>query len=152
PSASGARVQLTPRVIRYTATSQHSDKYGSYTAINAFDGLTYTTWAESASGYGIGEGIMFTCATFGQDTISIEIWAGYHKSSSTYSNNGRPKDITVTVDGSAQSFTQSDRMSSQTITISGQAGKPFVEFGIYIDSVYKGKRWQDTCISEIQVH
>ncbi|MBR1821867.1 MAG: peptidoglycan-binding protein, partial [Clostridia bacterium] len=151
PNAQGAYVQLAPRVIRYDATSQHRDKYGSYTVANAFDGNTATTWAESGAGYGIGEGITFTVATFGRASFTLDIWAGYHKSKSTYYNNGRPRDITLTINGVAYRYTLEDVRASQSIVISDFGGGAFVDMGIYIESVYQGSRWQDTCICEIQV-
>lgn len=150
PDAQGAFVQLDPRIIRYDATSQHRDKYGSYPVDNAFDGNTATTWAESGSGYGIGEGLTFTVATYGRESFTLDIWSGYHKSKSTYYNNGRPRDITLSINGATVAYTLQDVRSSQSVTISGYGGAAFVEMGITIDSVYQGSRWQDTCICEIQ--
>ena len=151
PDAYGDYVEPATRIVRYSATSQHRDKYGSYTVDNAFDGRLDTTWAEDASGYGEGEGISFTVATFGRDSFILDLWAGYQKKSSIYYNNGRPKDILLTVDGHAFAYQLADTMSSQSFTIPNADGKLFMELGVTIQSVYPGKKWKDTCISEIQV-
>ena len=125
PDAYGDYVEPATRIVRYSATSQHRDKYG--------------------------EGISFTVATFGRDSFILDLWAGYQKKSSIYYNNGRPKDILLTVDGHAFAYQLADTMSSQSFTIPNADGKLFMELGVTIQSVYPGKKWKDTCISEIQV-
>lgn len=152
PYALGGTAQLSPCVITSSETSHHTEKHGTYPVANVFDGNTSTCWAEGASGYGIGEGISFTIATFGRSSITMKIYSGYHKSSERYRQNGRPKDTTISVDGIPQTHTFSDVMSPEEITIGGLDGRAFVTIGITIDSVYSGSKWSDTCISEIQVY
>lgn len=152
PNALGNLTQLSPRVISMGETSHHSEKHGTYTVSNVFDGNTATCWAEGASGYGIGEGITFTVATFGRSAITLNIYSGYHKSSKRYYQNGRPEDITLRVDGIPHSHTFADVMSPEAITIDGLEGRAFVTFGITIESAYSGSEWKDTCISEIEIY
>lgn len=152
PDAMGTYIQLAPQIVDYSETSHHTEKAGAYTVSNVFDGKTYTCWAEGASGYGIGEGISFTVATFGRSSITLNIYSGYHKSSQRYHQNGRPKNITLYVNGIPQTHTFTDVMVPEAITIHGIEGSPFVEFEITIDSVYNGSKWSDTCISEIEIY
>ena len=150
PDAAGRAASLTPQVIGYSATSEHRDKYGSYPVSAAFDGNTNTHWSESAPGYGIGEGITFTVATFGRTSFMLDIRAGNHRAKRNYNNNGRPKDITLIVDGVTSHYTLRDAMGIQSVEISGYGEKPFVEIGLFIESAYPGQKWQDTCICELQ--
>lgn len=152
PDARGSSLQPVVQVISYSETSHHTEKAGAYTVGNVFDGKTYTCWAEGVSGYGIGEGISFTVATFGRSSITLKIYSGYHKSSERYFQNGRPKEITLYVDGIPQTHMFSDAMSPEEIQIYGLEGHPFVELSISIESVYEGSKWKDTCISEIEVY
>lgn len=152
PNAVGRYVQPAPRAIRLGETSHHTEKAGSYPVANVFDGNASTCWAEGASGYGIGEAITFTVATFGRPSITLRIYSGYHKSSNRYHQNGRPRDITLRVDEYTLAHTFSDGMLPETIAVDGLAGRAFVEFTLVIDSVYKGSTWQDTCISEIELY
>ena len=151
PDATGAPARLSARVVVYSATSQHSDKYGSYSVDNAFDGRLDTTWCEDAAGYGEGEGISFTVATFGQTSLALDIFAGYQKKAAIYRNNGRPRDIQLTVDGKPYTYTLSDSMSAQSFILPNPSANPFMELDLTILSVYPGEKWQDTCICDIQV-
>ena len=151
PDATGAPARLSTRVVAYSATSQHSDKYGSYSVDNAFDGRLDTTWCEDAAGNGEGEGISFTVATFGQTSITLDIFAGYQKKAAIYRNNGRPRDIRLTVDGRDYDYTLSDSMSAQSFILPNASANPFMELDLTILSVYPGEKWKDTCICDIQV-
>ena len=152
PDVDGYSVRFDPLVISTGETSHHTERAGAYTVNNVFDGRTSTCWAEGVSGYGIGEGISFTVATFGRSSITLNIYSGYCKSSQRYYQNGRPKEITLYVDGVPLSYTFSDNMSPEAITIDNLNGEAFMTFELVIESVYKGNTWSDTCISEIEIH
>ena len=152
PDAMGNAAQLSPQMVTCGETSHHTERSGAYTAANVFDGKTYTCWAEGASGDGIGEGIFFTVATFGRSRITLNIYNGYHKSYQRYRQNGRPRDITLYVNGTPMEYTFSDEMVPEAIVIDGLDGRSFAEFRLTVDSVYRGSEWRDTCISEIEIY
>ena len=144
------------------ASSELEDKYGYYSADNAFDGNTNTTWAEGASGDGLRSSLTgsWSADEAGWVVEGLSINPGYQKSSTTFRNNNRPRSVTVEVRaGSFVSRTVASReavledaQTRQTIAFDSPVSlDDTVTVTVTINSVYGGKKYTDTCISEIDL-
>ncbi len=147
-----------------------------YSMGNIADNNPATAWVEGVNGYGIGEVLIVPCLDL---NMPVKIWAGYGKSASSFSNNSRPKVVRLAIiqaemDGATQYGTvyKNLHMVSQSIVvlkdINGYQNLPTPYFkpstyrdgenqldytyflGLEIIEVYKGDKWDDTCISEIR--
>jgi len=141
------------------------------------DGDTKTAWVEGAKDYGVGELIIVSCLDLKKP---LQIWSGYGKSPTIFTQNSRPKKIkTMIIRGDTPGRTQygtyyehlqvikqmdielKDINGFQSLTIpsytvskyddSNQNQMEYDYFlGIVIVDVYKGTKYSDTCISEIK--
>jgi hypothetical protein len=133
------------------------EKYGRYHPIRAFDGDPLTAWNEGAEGAGIGEKLDISFdETVTLDTIKI--MPGYFDQQWYYANN-RVKKLTIifhnldmTVDRVIYTVQIhfSDEMKEQEIRLEREINCKYIEFRI--DDVYKGNKYDDTCISEIKFY
>jgi hypothetical protein len=111
------------------------------------DGNHATAWAEGADGAGIGEWIKFGFDT-PKKIKAIKILAGYAKTETVYFNNNRVKQmIVIFSDGEAQIVNLTDSKDFQRILIDRDRPTQFVK--LEIRDVYRGRKFDDTCISEI---
>jgi hypothetical protein len=119
----------------------------AYKAENMTDGNIATAWAEGAEGAGIGEWIKFGFDT-PKKIKAIKILAGYAKTETVYFNNNRVKEMKVIFsDGEAQTANLTDSKDFQRILIDRDRPTQFVK--LEIRDVYHGRKFDDTCISEI---
>jgi hypothetical protein len=119
----------------------------AYKAENMTDGNNATAWAEGADGAGIGEWIKFGFDT-PKKIKAIKILAGYAKTETVYFNNNRVKEMKVIFsDGEAQTANLTDSKDFQRIVIDRDRPTQFVK--LEIRDVYRGRKFDDTCISEI---
>lgn len=154
---------------------EHKERVDAWTcmytpfAISDYD--TKTAWVEGAKDDGIGETVFVRL----DSSKPVLIWAGYGKSQGLFEANGRPKKIKVTVwagkkgeDPGAQweTFDASnikaiasheielvDKNNYQPLPLPKHSLKPddtFTLVSVTILSVYKGKKYPDTAISEIK--
>ncbi len=131
------------------ATSTLKDKYGIYPALNAYDGNLSTAWAEGASGFGYGESITFNFDYC--QVAELEIYAGYQKDTNRYTRNNRPSKIAVYLDGNyAGTYSLDDVEDVQTVVLDEAAYAS--ELTIEILDVYSGSKYDDTCISEVNIY
>ena len=142
----------------YSATSELTDQYGAYRVSNCFDRNTNTTWAEAASGDGIGSMISggWSVQSGSWQLTGVVIWAGYHKSSDVFYKNNRPHMVTLEVesDGAFQSFDVSlmDSQSCQYILFDRPLSlSSDARIWLTINSVYSGNKYTDTCISDMDL-
>lgn len=131
-----------------TATSELSERNMVHSAERICDGSLKNAWVEGASGQGIGEEITFIF----DDSYSfsgMKINAGYQKSKDLYYKNSRPQKIRITF---------SDH-SSITVKLKDHYGVQKIDFDhpvvsdqvtVAIESVYKGNKYADTVISELE--
>lgn len=131
-----------------------------YKALNAFDGDLNTCWAEGVDGNGVGESIIFNSSPHDNFNLEeIKIFPGYGKSEKLFYKNSRIKKMEIIL--YFQPNIKTIRTSKESITV---AFKDVPEFKIIpiqknlvsiikfkILEVYEGSKWQDTCISEIEV-
>jgi hypothetical protein len=119
----------------------------AYKAENMADGNIATAWAEGADGAGIGEWIKFGFDR-PKKIKAIKILAGYAKTETVYFNNNRVKEMKVIFsDGEAQTANLTDSKDFQRIVIARDRPTQFVK--LEIRDVYHGRKFDDTCISEI---
>ena len=141
------------------ASSYQRDQYGAYTPQNAFDGSLSTTWSEGASGIGPGE---YLSAGYSGDgsrwaVAGLAVWNGYQKSSDRYYKNARPRRVKLILISDAvgtivYDATLEDIMGAQYIILEYRV--PFLSWvnaTLMIEDVYTGSKYQDTCISEMDL-
>ena len=130
------------------ASSELSERGMTHSADRICDGSLNDAWVEGASGQGIGENVRFTF-----DDVycfsGMRINAGYQKTEDLYYKNSRPKKIKLTFsDGRSKSFKLKDYYGMQQIDFDEPIESDSVR--VTIVSVYKGKKYKDTVISEIE--
>ena len=121
-----------------------------YPAASAIDGNPATGWSEDISGYGEGEWIELTFdGTYLLSGMRIAI--GLQTDSDRYFNNSRPREILITFsDGTEILAEVEDRMGYQTISFDTPVASSNLKVTIF--SVYKGSKYADTLISEIELY
>lgn len=129
----------------YEDDSNHND----YDAYNVLDGNSKTAWNEGGVGSGAGEWIKLSADT-PQHVKGVRIKAGYAKSTKIYSQNSRPKKITLYLsDGNRKSVTLED-LYDEYQTIEFKEEHDLYDIMIYIDSVYEGTKYEDCCITDVE--
>ena len=136
----------------------------SYEASNLFDGDPSTTWAVGAKKFERFEKEteghfprMVGIKTIQQYPIErLAITNGYAKNNESWRNNARAKTITIMgcTEGSnladnLYSGTLSDTPEPQIINLS-KTGR-YDYYNLIIEDYYPGEKWDDVCISEIEV-
>lgn len=154
-----AFVKSFPYLDKITLDPQNDNSYEAY---NLFDKDPSTTWAVGAKKFE-----KFEKETEGHfpRMVSIStpdllerlvITNGYAKNNQSWRNNARVKNITIMgcTEGSnladnLYSGTLSDTAEPQTITLrkTGQ----YDYYNLIIEDYYPGEKWDDVCISEIEV-
>jgi len=146
------------RVVDYGSDTQLTDEYGTYYVSNCFDHNLNTCWAEGASGDGIGSVIWgrWRVNRGGWLLKGIAIWGGYHKSEDVYYKNNRPSGITVdiycdglkkTIDARLYDLPRCNLLFLDDYTAFDDETEVFVT----LNSVYPGNKYQDTCITDIDL-
>lgn len=154
PLSSAVPIGLTLLKPTSVAASSAIQSAGeSHPAEHAFDGNPKTAWNESVPGPGRGEWIEATYAT-PVAIRKIHMTTGYAERSQKFGDlfalNAHLKKVTVLVDGRAVRTANIDE-SQRDVTFDGlsESGKT-VRF--VADDVYEGTRWEDLCISEIEIY
>ena len=120
------------------------------------DGNLETSWQEGVDGDGLGESVMLD---FGRDVeiAGLELYLGNHRSDEWFYKNNVPQQIMVMCygaeDGTVESFTvekESHQRGATYVFLNRPVQARIV--AIFIDSVYKGNKYDDTCIAEIMVY
>jgi hypothetical protein len=129
----------------------------SYDAMNIADLDGSTAWVEGVKGDGIGESITITLNK-PTEVNQIGIIPGYAKSRQLYFANNRVAEVKITINNTDTitksledeyvSFSPYSPKAYQMIDL-GENNKPVKTIVITITKVYKGTKYDDTCISEI---
>ena len=115
----------------------------------AIDNDWSTCWAEGVPGFGKGEWIKVIWLTKEVSSF-VAILPGWAKNKVRYGNNPRPRDIELVFSsGFRQQAALEDRMQMQFVQIKNDQAAEWVK--IVIQSVYPGKKFEDTSISEIKI-
>ena len=155
----------------FASSELDEDKNDKYAAKNMVDGNPSTAWVEGKKGGGINEYIKFYCPPEESDMVDLYsaykikglgIINGYAKSENVFYKNNRVKKIRIEYkndifreenpydmkkQGSFE-FILEDKMEMQYLEFTGPIYMS--EMKITILEVYKGSKWNDTCISELQ--
>ncbi len=147
-----------------TATSQLSDyKEKSYSPTNLFDHDLQTAWVENAEGTGAGEVITLHLGSV-QPVLDVILYNGYLQSKELYDKNGKISKVTVdfgngktvSTDCYYEDFyeTVNDYFPAITSPSKISLDRPHLTdtITITIDSAVKGTHYNDTCVSEIELH
>jgi hypothetical protein len=125
--------------------------------LSLFDGIRETSWCEDAKGDGIGEWVEFELK---RDVEALDVQNGYNRSfthiegrdiDTFYEKNNRPKVIEiVSTDGKVRK--PLSLADDKELQFFDGVFLPKGTYKLFIRDVYKGTRWQDTCIGEIVFH
>lgn len=143
------KVQQRERNLKFEASSSLYDEPQKYPIANIFDNNLNTAWVKGKLGDGIGEWINVGFEP--ESTLSqIKIINGYAKSKEIYMANNRVKKVMLIFsDGKSQEFVLKDNiLDYQTIKLTKPIKTDSVR--ITIEEIYKGTKYNDTCISEIK--
>jgi len=135
-----------------TLVEDYSDIF-RYHPIKIDDGDSSTCWVEGVEGYGVGEFVEFEWDN-PRDLVALKILPGFAGSETLWSENARPKKITVQCFSGEESilkvsFTLEDIMKEQTFYLTNEVVYGCSRLRITIDEVYPGEKYDDTCISEV---
>jgi len=141
----------------YTSSSSTHKPRLKYHDIKVCDGEKETSWVEGKKGSGIGEYIIIETRV-NEKLNAIGIMNGYNKNAYLYFANNRIAALKIYINGKyfkrakLQDYfsTQSDMnpRAFQYIDLSSYKEK-IKKIKLVIDKVYKGSKFDDTCISEI---
>ncbi|MBO6159517.1 MAG: zinc-ribbon domain-containing protein [Firmicutes bacterium] len=144
-------------VIVGTSSSSELDESSlglDHSAAMICDGTLENAWCEGVSGYGEGEWVK---AEFGAASAisSMDIYAGYHKSSQLYYENSRPQELLLVFEGpdgstTSESVMLEDVFSPQHIVF--EQIHYATNVTIYIQSTYHGSVFDDTLITEVNFY
>ena len=133
-----------------TASSELAESNITHHPQNVVDGDKSTAWVEGSSGDGVGEWIKLESNT--EQTVSgFSIINGYTKSNYLYYANNRVAKVLVEYsDGTNFTFNLEDKnLDEQGTTFENIKKTKYIKFTIL--GVYKGSKYNDTCLSEIRV-
>jgi len=145
-----------------TSSELPATKGKSYSGMNLVDGDYSTVWAEGVSGTGLGEVITLHLDK-NQPVYGITICNGYTADYDLYNNNGMLTDVDVnfgdkefiesSVDGYAYEGYSSEDLAGCNLNRI-ELDEPVITdtITITINGAKKGSKYDDTCISEIQVY
>jgi len=124
----------------------------------ALDDNPATAWVEGADGFGEGESITLPLSPIRDArALRLRIWNGYQKSLYLWTKNAMPRDVDVTVldtngDGVTTVSESLARVQGpQEFVIELPRRRVLAGVRLTIRSVYEGQKYDDTCISDIDV-
>ncbi len=142
----GGLIELTD-VYAVKVSSAKLEEDRLYSAYNLIDEDSKTAWVPVGKNGGIGEWVEISF----DDPVSVNVITlvnGYAKSDIAFNCNNRIKKATLEFsDGSQKEILLEDTVKPQTIKI----GKKTRTVRIYIKEIYKGTKYDDTCISGIDL-
>jgi len=135
----------------FAESSSYLNNNNTYCAMNTYDDDTRTAWVEGAQGNGIGEWIkIYLQNKWNENNIfnELHLLTGYNKNEKVFKENNRIKKALIEF-SSGQNITVNfiDTINYQIVPIHKQTIK---WAKITILEVYKGTKYNDTCISEVK--
>ena len=117
-----------------------------------------TAWVEGAAGFGVDESITIPLsAVRSARAIRLRIWNGYQKSMHLWTKNAMPERVRITVfdprggEVAAPERELARQLGPQEVVIELPPGSGVGSVRLTILSVYEGKKYDDTCVSDILV-
>ena len=124
----------------------------NYGADNAHDFSLRTAWVEGVEGDGIGESITYCFPKENPPITTVDIFNGYMKSDQVWQDNARVKQLKLSINGKPYVLLNlKDTKSMQSFNIGSvrpENADLYLKFEIM--DVYKGDKYDDTAISEIE--
>lgn len=145
----------------YNATSTlKAQGQNSYSANNIDDSNLNTAWVEGKPDYGIGEKVKVTIQPNIKEKYSLKLSGfrianGYVKDKKTWQANSRVKALKMYINGKLKAIIELkdcygfQNVSFNEVVIPKKSG---ITVELEIVDVYKGSKFQDTAISEIQFY
>lgn len=136
--------------------SEKGAPYLKYHPNYAMDGDPQTAWNEGAPSSGAGEWLKLSigedASLYNISQLRIRLLNGYQKSEELYEKNSRIKTLQVTINGSQkETFTLPDDQEWQELLF--PLPKITLEsIELKVLDVYEGKKYQDLCISEVELY
>lgn len=125
-----------------------------YKAENIHDFSLRTAWVEGVDGYGIGEGITFRFGEHSAPITTVIIYNGYMKSDKVWQDNSRVKQLKFYVDDKPVALLNLKDIKSEQIFAIDTLQRVDADRELYlkfeITDVYKGDKYDDVAISEIE--
>jgi hypothetical protein len=134
-----------------------------YSAVKAYDFSLKTSWCEGSKGPGVGEYIELSFSPFNADDLAVMNGVAY--SPKLYKLNNRVKDYSLVCtleDGTVKTINGTfpdDVCSGSACTFKGfdpdfggliRIGQRIKKIKLVIRSVYRGEKFNDTCITEMR--
>lgn len=132
------------------ANSIKQSDSSDYSAKSAVDGDVNTSWQENEEGTGEATGIKLSFD--GNHKIRyIVLNLGNWRSEQLWEYNARPKTLTMQVgDSQTKEVEFSDEMKRFCLSFDEPLDASYIS--MYIASSYEGSRWNDNCISEVEIY
>lgn len=140
---------LNSDIFEITSTSELNERGINYSAENLIDNSLEDAWIEGADDVGIGQSV-YLRLTKTHIISGIKINPGYQHSREKFNSTSRPRSLLIEFSsGRSIKIELDDDMTTQTYTFD----TPVIAKGvkITIDSVYEGKEYSNTAISEISL-
>jgi hypothetical protein len=137
-------------IISITASSQldiHT-REKRYTPTNIIDGKVSTVWAEGVAGDGVGEWIYLE-AEYGCSVDTVILYPGFFKAG-YFKKNARPRRIRLSIGFKERIISIPDKMERVVVKLGDSV--PLTQMKLTVLEVYRGSRWRDLCISEIEFY
>lgn len=121
---------------------------GRYSVNSVLSNDIQTKWVpQKSDDGGIGEWIQISAPT-DQYVRGVEIFNGYHKDSTVWSNNNRVKACTLSFsNGTSRDFILDDTIDLIRLDLGEVVQTRYIR--LTINSIYKGTKWNDTAITYI---
>ena len=132
------------------ADSQKQSEEEDYSGSSLIDGDQATSWQEGEEGTGEGKGATLTLDGSNQIRYLV-LYLGNWKSDELWSYNARPQSLAIQVGENDEEILEFPD-EKQVFYLALQEPVEASEVKIRIQSSYEGERWEDNCISEIEVY
>ena len=132
------------------ADSQKQSEEEDYSGSSLIDGDQATSWQEGEDGTGEGKGATLTLDGSHQIRYLV-LYLGNWKSDELWSYNARPQSLAIQVGENDEEILEFPD-EKQVFYLALQEPVEASEVKIRIQSSYEGERWEDNCISEIEVY
>lgn len=132
------------------ADSQKQSEEEDYSGSRLIDGDPATSWQEGEEGTGEGKGVILTLDGSHQIRY-LALYLGNWKSDELWNYNARPQSLAVQV-GEGEEEVLEFPDEKKVFYLALQEPVEASEIKIRIQSSYEGERWEDNCISEIEVY
>lgn len=136
----------------FASSTLSPNKTLDYKADNIHDFSLRTAWVEGVNGYGVGESLTFRFAKKSPPVTTVELYNGYMKSDKVWQDNSRVKQLKLYVNNKPYALLNLKDIKSKQIfaidTLQGVDSELYLKFEIV--DVYKGDKYDDAAISEIE--